>query len=242
MPRRIGARRLRRPIRRTKRVLKRRAIVRRPMKSAMNVHHFKYTALIKNYLTVEMNGSDTNFARAVTIQDINNYAELTALFDMYRINGYVFKLKPRQNTLHYQTAAGRDDGGSAPVPNTDFGGTNLFGSSNFGTSETCTVIDYDDDTNPANLGEIVQYATFKATRGLRTHSRYVKPRIKIDASNTGVLMTKRWLDCDNINIKHYGIKGTIANVPNISPPGTSDHPVMYYDLELVIYISFKNTK
>jgi len=188
-----------------------------------------------------MNGLDVNFARAVQLQDIPNYTELTSLFDMYRINGFLFKLKPRQNTLHYQTAAAVNSGGTIQG-NTDFGGTNLFGTSNFGTTETCTVIDYDDDTNPVNLAEIMQYANFRATRGFKTHTRYVKPRIKIDPTGAGVLMTRRWIDCDNTSLKHYGIKGTIANVPSITPSGTSDHPVMFYDLELVIYVSFKNTK
>lgn len=209
-------------------------------RSLMNTHHFKYTSLFKNWLTIEMNGNDANFSHTFRLTDIQNYTELTALFDQYRINGCLFKLIPRQNTLHYQTAPGV--AGSPPTLNTDFGGTNLFGTSNFGFPEICTVIDYDDDTNPANVQELMQYNNFKRTLAVRPHTRYLKPRIKVDATNTGILLTKKWIDCDNNGLKHYGIKGTISNVPSISPTGTSDHPVMYCDLEVVHYVSFKNTR
>lgn len=208
-------------------------------KLGLNVHHFKYCTLVKNYLQVEMNGVDVPFSRSFIFSDITNYGELAALFDMYRINGVSYKLIPRQNTLAYQTAPGA---GSPPAPNTDFGGTNLFGSSNYGWPETCTVLDYDDDSTPTNLTDIMQYSSFKLTRGNKIHTRYLKPRLLVDPSNTGLSLRHKWVDCEKTTLKHYGIKGFITNVPNITPSGTSDHPVMFYDLLLTYYISLKDTK
>lgn len=213
----------------------------RPMGTLRSpVYRYKYTTLIKNYFQLEMNGVDANFAIPFKLSDIPNYLELTALYDRYKISAVKVSIVPRQTQMIYQTAAGVNNGGTIQ-PNTDFGGTHLFGTSNFGHPEIVTVIDYDDDANPTGTNELLQYNSVRITRGNRNHHRYLKPRFKVDVSNTGVLMRQQWIDCDNI-VKHYGLKGQFTNVPNISPYGTSDHPVINYDVILTYYVAFRDTR
>lgn len=214
----------------------------RRYKSMLNVHHFKYCVLIQKFLEVEMNGSTVFFSRNFKLNEIVNYAELVAMFDAYRINKVGFILIPRQgSTMNYQTSAGVNDGGTI-VPNTDFGGTNLLGTSNYGFPEVCTVLDYNDSTTPTTVNELLEYSTFKRTKANRDHKRYLVPRVNIDISATGMSVSKKWLGTAKPDVEHYGIKGSISNIPDMTIVGTSNKPVIHFDLEIVYYVSLRNTR
>lgn len=207
------------------------------------VFSYRYKVLLKNQFQIEMNGLDQPKNLNFKLVDVVNSAELTALYDRYKIAAASALVVPRQTEMIYQTAPGVDDGGTS-VPNTDFGGTHLFGTSNFGHPEVLSVIDYDDvkiEDPTFDMNAALQYGSLKITRGNRMHKRYLKPKIVIDSANTGVLPKySQWLDAERPDVPHNGLKFLFANVPSISPTGTSDHPVINYDVILTYYLQFKD--
>jgi len=205
------------------------------------IYSFKQKTYFKNEFEVEMDGNDAPFTLTFSLLDLVQYQEFQKLFDMYKIKAVGVEIVPRQPQMIYQTASGADTGGSAPVPNVDAGGTHLAGTSSYGLSEILSAIDYNDTTTPADYQEVIQYADCKITRDGKIHRRYLKPKMVIDPTSTALNMNG-WLPTDKYNVPHYGIRGIIANVPNISINGSSDHPVMWYDVILTYYIDFKVTK
>lgn len=216
----------------------------RKSKVSLNTHHFKYKYLKPNFTSVEMNGLDSFFSRNFKLSELPNYLELTNMFDMYRINKVVAKIIPRQGAnINYQTSAGVDAGGTIE-PNQDFGGTNLLGVSNFGMPSIVSVLDFNDSVDPTTYQELLEYSSCKRSIVPKEHTRILVPRINIDVENVNMSTSKRWIAGSKPDVEHYGIKGGIINVPNLSPnpEDPNDHPVMFFDLEVTYYISLKSTK
>lgn len=150
----------------------------------LNVHHFKRTFIGSDTLTISNAGGVTK-GLYFAFQSLPNYTELTSLFDQYRINKIVLKY----------------------VPN--FTGTDLNPSTSVVTLPNLhSVIDYDDANAPANLNELVQYSTYRMTRGNRVHIRKWTPAVSMDiggVQSSGVKF-KQWIDLADTNVPHYGIK------------------------------------
>lgn len=212
-----------------------------PKNVASLVHDFTYKVLTPRAIQVQMDGNDYFFQYNFTLANLANHVELEALFDMYRINHASLQIIPKQNTMAYQASAGVVSGGST-VLSTDFGGTNLYGASFYGFPDIVTVIDYDDATIPTSLNEMLEYSTCRVTRSDKKHTRSLTPRIVIDSGSTGVSKSKQWIDCDRNSVPHYGVKCGICNVPSLSIAGTSNKPVIWFDLLATYSISFKNTR
>lgn len=202
-------------------------------------YSYKYTTLLQNWLPVTMNGNDMFFAKTFIFSDVPSFNDLKALYDLYRINKVGIKLIPRYNSNLVFIQSPREDGGANTDLNTDAGGTNLGSGSNWGLPELISVIDFDDDTVFSTVSEAYEYNTLKRSLCTKEHKRFFVPRIKIDASNVGLSMSRRWLDCDNAGVKHYGIKGCVTNVPLFPGPGSAEFRI---DLEVTYYIQFANTR
>lgn len=205
----------------------------RPKLRMLNTHHFKAHYIKANYLEVFMTGADKMFSYSFQLNDVPNKTEFQNLFDEYRINAVLFELKPRYvSNLIMSTD-----------PATLSSTTNMVTANNLGLPEVNTVIDLNDATAPATTAELVEYQTFKQTRGNAIHKRKVIPRVAIAADPAGVgavSMAKRWVNSNQLTIDHFGLKGSISNVPNINIAGAN--PSFFIDLHITYYVSCKNTK
>ena len=187
-------------------------IVNRPGKALVmtkNTHYFSRWATgtfpVSNDAT--WTGGNDNFgAMSFKIQQVSNFTELTPIFDRYKIRGIKVQFECRQNIWYgYGTA-------TPPV--------------------VTTVIDYDDDNPPTSQVELQERATcriqqFSASRMII--SRYFKPRVtglvyKTPLTSGYSVVTPPYLDVNNPDIPHYGLKWNVSNV-NI-PSGTEGVPPM----------------
>jgi len=159
------------------------------------------------------NVSAANVAAGVgfNLNLVPNASEFTTLFDQYRIDKIVWTLMPRGNSAEQ--------------------GTNNLNTKVF------TVIDYDDETAPANLNVLMQYPNVKCTTLAQNHRRTLVPKFAtqqfISAVATGYGARTGWLDCDNSNIPHYGLKLWIQNPISGS---------QIIDIKTDFYLSFKGVR
>lgn len=211
MPRRIVPRTI--AVRRGRRAAQRRArgimVPRRRFKP--NVYHFKRKVFLQDYAIV----GGTQFAGAIqfALVDLPGYTDFTNLYDMYRFNKVVFKLIPKITEAALL-------GGSATLANANL-------------QQIHSAIDYDDNSAPTNINQLVQYQTHKMTRGNQIHTRILVPKCQTTVSGASAApKAKQWLDCDQTSLSHRGIKFII---PSPSQPSTT----VYYDLEMTYYMSFK---
>jgi len=78
-----------------------------------------------------------------------------------------------------------------------------------------TCIDYDDSNTPANIGEVIQRQNAKLHRGSRIITRTFKPcaNFVVDAAGGGLNSKQSpWLDVNNVNVPHFGVKLAITSV------------------------------
>lgn len=147
---------------------------------------------------------------------------LTALFDQYRIREVRLSIIPRSNNNNLQTQL------------------------NFGWLEPSihTVIDFDDDTAPTSLDALVEYDTYKATRGSATHTRVLKPRpampVYSGPASTAYSMPlwAPWINAADPDVPHYGVKGVILPFTNNATETAS----VVYDMKLDYIIELRATR
>jgi len=206
------------PFRKTSRpkmaLIRRRKLARRIPRGparAPNVYHFKRKVFLQDYAVV----STTQILGAIqfALVDLPGSTDFTNLYDMYRFNKVVWKLIPKVSEALLNA-----------------GGT----LSNANLQQIHSVIDYDDNTAPTSINQLVQYQSHKLTRGHQMHTRVVVPKCQMTVSGASAApKAKQWLDCDQNSLAHRGLKFII---PAPATPGTT----VYYDLEMTYYMSFKN--
>jgi len=145
------------------------------------------------------------------LNDVPNVAEFTGLYDQYKINLVKFTIIPRGNTSEVTTA-----GNSMGV---------------------FSVIDYDSNTTPTSLDELLQYQNMRMTRSTQQHKRVFRPVARDAIVGSAGAITggiyKGWLDCTNDNIPHYAIKYWFQALPS---------GIQQYDLKIDYYLAFKNVR
>lgn len=149
------------------------------------VHYFKRTV---QFEPITINDTQQFGALKFQLNQLPNYTEFTALFDVYRVSAIKIKFVPDYGT-----------GSLNPLT------TNVL----FGCFHTA--IDRNDDTPVGSLDELLQYDTYKQTRLTSYHSRYFKPMTKI----TDASFKKKWYDTSDDDEAYYGIK-YVADGTNIS--------------------------
>lgn len=174
----------RRPARRPRKYMRRykRTRAARPL-ARLNVHHFKRTFQSTSINNLSAGASAGVYCPQLT--NLPNATEFTTLFDEYRINKVVVKFIPNFT-------------GSDMNPNATFNSMpNIY-----------SIIDYDDQSTPANLDELLQYPSMKLTRGNSIHTRVFTPKVSLDVNGTGgvAAKAKQWLDCAVSTVPHNGMK------------------------------------
>lgn len=193
--------------------------VRMGMIPSSKVHLFKRTAFIRNYLQVSSAGAPGDYLRcsAFSPGQIPNYAEIRALYDMIAIRMVKWELIPQANV---NIMADR----GAPMVH--------------------SVLDYNDDTVPTSVNQLLEYNTYKSTRGLQTHKRVLRPRTApLTYQNSGTTIAyatgkvAQYVNTEYPDIGHYGIKWAV------NPIVTGGNEVtMYYDVKVTFYFSCKNVR
>lgn len=143
------------------------------------------------------------------MQDINGYAELTAMFDSYRFHKIHFTLIPRLKEPATIATAIRP----------------YF-----------TVLDYDDGTALAAIADALEYGPqCKEIPGCKMHTRTFVPRAALAAyggafTKYAQASPKTWMDCANPDIEFYGIK--------MAFPASTANGDQIYDLKVTYELDF----
>lgn len=148
-----------------------------------NIHHFKRT-YHDTGIIVSNSGAAVG-ARNFTFDKLPGYTEFTSLYDEYRINKVVYKFIPNYTGVDMNPLS------------------TALSMCNFHS-----ILDFDDSTAPAGFTEILQYPSYKMTRGNRMHTRAFTPAISFEVGgNIGYsIKYKQWINCSNITVPHRGIK------------------------------------
>lgn len=220
MPRRARGRRARLVPRRRRRNMRlRRGMIGRRI--AQPVQYFKRSVYLSGNIVTSVT-SDTFTNQFFALSSVPNYTEFTNLYDQYKINAVKVTLIPRGNTAEITASSGA---------------STVFQGQSVGVF---SVIDYDDTAVLANINEACQYQNMKMTRATQQHSRYLKPRfnlLSVTNQGTGATgasqNTRGWLDCDYINVPHYGVKWALQQNVNYN---------LTYDVKIDYYLAFKNVR
>lgn len=190
----------------TRRTRRRYMKVRRPLRSN-NRHMFKRCVELTPQMGAGI-GTNKTWSYAAKLNDLPSVTEFSTLYDQYRINGIKYSIVPNWTALDLsQIPIGA--GGEPPSS----GWKNTYADT--GLPNIHSVIDYDNTDMPGyTTASMMQYATYKRTRGHREHHRYWKPAITSGeyASDTvggtafAGVKWKQWLDITHRDIPHYGIK------------------------------------
>lgn len=142
-------------------------------------------SLIKNVSGGTLTSSTTvpsyglfNFA----INQINDIADIAAVFDQYRIDWVEFLLQP--GTINSNLAS-------------DLG-------------QLVSVVDFDDSSNPSSIGNLFDYNNAVVTLGNFQHYHKFRPRIAT-AAYSGAFSSfanspSQWIDMASPGVQHYGVK------------------------------------
>lgn len=167
----------------------------------------------------------TYWSYAFKFNDLPNFQEFQSLYDLYRVNKLKVMIVPNFTGL---------DGGSVPLGNPltidDTPSSGMKVLNNFvwwnGLPNVHSVIDYDSISLIDNLPDLMQYSTYRMTRGNRVHSRYWTPAVimgtESECDPEGELARtpttqkfRPWLDtATGVCVPHYGMKLCIDQGPS----------------------------
>lgn len=171
---------------------------------AGNLHNWRRVEFESNVqvTTSAVNGQVTD-AVAFRLSDVTGYADLTALFDTYRIRAIKFELIPIVNVYE-----GTD---TQPM--------------------LCLAVDRDDESVPANIENMLQRSGSKIVPFNRTVSKYFTPCTSgaqfVSTLSTGYAQNYReWITAATADVKYYGIKYGFQAAP--SQTVTFNQRVTYY--------------
>jgi len=167
------------------------------------------------------NSTGTNFAIAFTLADLAQAASYTALFDQYRIERVLLRLKARNNAVALENTASPN----ASVP------------SGF------IVIDRDDSTAPTGIPAVQEYDTAEYFSGEQDVTIDLVPSITPSVFSSGAFSAysiqdarKVWIDVANTIVPYYGVKGAASGLTLAT---TSS---WVWDITAEYIVSFKNIR
>jgi len=169
------------------------------------------------------NNSATPIFRGQTVlaSDCNNILTYTTMWDQYRIDKVTFKFQPVRTQMVISQTTNVTPGSVTNIPN------------------YVHAIDFDDSI-PTSYEDIEVMYGAREQLATRATSRTFVPRV-LTSVYTGPLTTdgfitrsKQWIDCQRIDIPHYGLKMAIRQA----------EPNAQYRLEVkvIVHISFKNRR
>lgn len=228
-----------RTYRRNSRRTKRRIFRARRSLGSNNTHMFKRVADLG---TLTMGGTGITLkALSFNFAQLPDHSEFLAIYDMYRINKIKVTLVPNWTQM---------DAGFVPTSgNWAFNNSQFFGQ---GMPNVHSVIDYDNVGMAGyDVTDLMQYTTYKRTRGHQEHTRYFTPAIQMGsqvAVNSGTASTatvqkfKPWLDFQT-DVPHYGVKLIVDEFSHIYANGTDvPNPNLFYRIYATFYFQCKGVR
>lgn len=192
--RRIVASRSRRTTRRRRQLTM--SVPRKIRGMSRGKYHFKRTTHLADTIVTPAGGLGLFFTFQLT--DLPNYTEFSALFDQFRINAVVIKFVPTwtSNDINPQSTA-------LYMPNFH------------------SALDFDGPTTaPTAETDLLQYQSYRMTRGHVVHMRKIVPCVNVAAYESALATAylpkrKQFLDMVDVATQHFGMKIWI-DAPNLT--------------------------
>lgn len=197
-----------------RRALKKRGMIRRSR--APPTYYFKRTKYLQNAIAVT-NAQNYSQSWAFRLNDMPGATDFTNLYDEYQITKAVIKFIPKFSQVNAIT------------------GNNIANSL---LTQFMTAIDYDDANAlpvATAIDDITQYGSFRMTRGNKTHTRVVYPKVEVTGTSLQAPKSRQWVDCDTPVALHNGLKVVIPQLATL-PADT----VLYWDAQITLYMKFRN--
>lgn len=159
-------------------------------------------------------------AMAFSLQDLDQVAQLTALFDQYRIDKVIIQARTRNSILQLNTSS----------------------AANATPPDIYWAIDRDDVTVWTTYAQARQYDNVQVASLTDNVEIELEPSITpaIYASGAfsgyGVERTGVWIDCANTAVAHYGVKFAVTELTALATD------TYYWDLLFWYYLSFRNVR
>lgn len=149
-----------------------------------------------------------------------NQAELKTLYDCYKINKIVFMLIPTYNVNAITLGQNTKD--------------NMPG--------IHSVIDYNDDNVPSSINDLLEYKTYKYTRGGQIHKRVFTPKVATNSfnnNNSVQFIRSQWINFGSSNSNTY-LFGLKVYTDPVAPVTGQDAPVITWNVRVKFYLQLKN--
>lgn len=162
----------------------------------------------------------------LTLSNVPNFAELTALFDFYKINAFRFELIPR-----YDSFAGNDNTDTTIPGVTNQAGTNAHVC--YDTRQPPTITG---TYTSATLNNFLEQGRVKTFVGNRRIVIYVKPGVARSVGGTTVYGGPAWISTTQSAVNHIGPQVFLCDANFNGTFGNS------YDIFVTAYIQLKGQK
>lgn len=161
---------------------------------AQGVHNFERMFLVTTIVGGGA-GATGAYGYAPTFNLLPNFGEFQALFDRYRINSFTFIFEPQ--------FTGNDTNGVVNAGPVNAMNPLLCGYWRVVVDKDDIVVAGYTENTFLEYQNVFSFPSFGKTRKIS-----FVPRIKLSDENGlgDIIMKPRWLDMDNVNIPHYGIK------------------------------------
>lgn len=177
---------------------------------------------------VPNSAATSNFWKSLdfTLANVPNFAELTALFDFYKMNAFKIELIPR-----YDSFAGNDNTDTTIPGVTNQAGTNAHVCYDTRTPATIT-----GTYTSATLNTFLEQGRVKSFVGNRRIVIYYKPGVARTISGVNVFKGPTWLSTSNTAVNHVGPQVFLNDINFNGTFGNS------YDIYVTAYIMLKGQK
>lgn len=181
--RKIGGRRMRRPMRKPRVIRKIRFSGKKSYKKTVMV---KRTVLVG---AISQGAAAQNLAYQFRLSNLPNYTELTNLYDQYKIKSIAFSIVPQCTSADVN-------------PNATLGMV----------PSLTSVLDFSDSTALGSLNDYLQYSTYRRTAPLKTHKRFLYPKQlvyaydAVTATQNLADVQNKWIRSESPDIQHLGVK------------------------------------
>jgi len=151
---------------------------------------------------------------------LTNYAEITNLYDNYRIKMVYVHVIPSFNSseIAYGTASAT---GSMGIPMMHY------------------TVDNDDAVVPTSRSKVTENSYAKSRRLDSPFTIAVRPRAQNVVATTagsaaaGMLPANQWLDCDSTTVPHYGLKFWLDEFPTVTS-ATGSRPFLKFTCTYIL--------
>lgn len=167
--------------------------------------------------------AETRGALTFKLSECNYFTRFTAIYDQYRIDKVIVTFRPAMGQVVNKPY---DDTTTGVLANA--------------CPRFVTAIDFDDNSTPSSLDELMSRSGSRTTLATKQQVRAFKPKRLIQVfrtlTTTGYMpdATNRFLDCAQTDIPHYGLKYALDTCSPIR--------AYIYEVDVKYHITFKGLR